>query len=201
MKIRKLVIGQLGTNSYILGDKKVALVDPAANAKGILNFLEKENLTLEKILVTHGHFDHVGALKELRDLTNAICYMHYSDIPMLGNMEKSLGFMTGETPEKCEIDVVLQGDEEIFVEDEKLTVLHTPGHSPGSVSYLGDGFVLSGDLIFKGSIGRYDYGDFTTEMESIEKLIGKLSDDCIILPGHGDETTVEQEKRNNPYIR
>lgn len=201
MKIRKLVIGQLGTNSYILGDKKVALVDPAANAKGILNFLEKENLTLEKILVTHGHFDHVGALKELRDLTNAICYMHHSDIPMLGNMEKSLGFMTGEIPEKCEIDVVLQGDEEIFVEDEKLTVLHTPGHSQGSVSYLGDGFVLSGDLIFKGSIGRYDYGDFATEMESIEKLIGKLSDDYIILPGHGDETTVEQEKRNNPYIR
>lgn len=200
MKIQKLVLGQLGTNCYVIGDKKVAVVDPGANAEGIIKFLEKEGLELDKILVTHGHFDHVGALCALKRLTGAKVYMHRDDIPMLGNMEKSLGFMIGETPEECEIDVVLEGGEEIFIEDEKLLVMHTPGHSSGSVSYIGDGFVLSGDLIFKESIGRYDFGSFCSEMSSIRKLLAKCEDDTVILPGHGMETTKEYEERNNPYL-
>ncbi len=201
MNIRKLVIGQLGTNCYVLGDKNVAIVDPAANAEGIVKYLEKENLTLESILVTHGHFDHVGALKELKDMTGAVVYMHENDISMLGNMEKSLGFMTGETPEACEIDVVLQGGESIDIEGETLTVMHTPGHSMGSVSYIGNNFVCSGDLIFRGSIGRYDFGDFNTEINSIHELLDVLENDHIILPGHGEATTAIWERENNPYIR
>lgn len=200
MKIRKLVLGQLGTNCYVLGDENVALVDPAANAKGIAQFLERENLTLEAILVTHGHFDHVGALKELREMTGAKVYMHHDDMPMLGSMEKSLGFMTGETPEMCEIDVVLEGGEEIIFGEDSVTVMHTPGHSQGSVSYLGDGFVASGDLIFRQSIGRYDFGSYCDEMASIRKLLAAIEPDCVILPGHGEETTAEFEIENNPYL-
>lgn len=201
MQIRKLVIGQLGTNCYVLGNKKVALVDPAENAEGIMNYLEEENLELEKILVTHGHFDHVGALCKLKELTNAEIYMHKDDIPMLGSREKSLGFMMNITPEETSVDVVLEGGEEILVEGELLRVRHTPGHSAGSVSYIGDGFVVSGDLIFRGSIGRYDYGDYTTEINSIRALLDEIDCDTVILPGHGQETTAKWEKENNPYIR
>ncbi len=202
MKIRKLVLGQLGTNCYVLGEKNVALVDAAANAGGIVDFLERENLKLEKILITHGHFDHVGALKKLKEMTNAEVYMHKEDISMLGSMEKSLGFMTGETPGECEIDVVLQGGEKIEIEGERVKVMYTPGHSQGSVSYIGDGFVCSGDLIFRESIGRYDYGgSYCTEIASVKRLLGAIEPDWVILPGHGPETTKEYEEENNPYLR
>ncbi|MBQ8541158.1 MAG: MBL fold metallo-hydrolase [Clostridia bacterium] len=201
MKIRKLVLGQLGTNAYLLGEKRVALVDPAANAKGIVDFLEKEGLVLDKILVTHGHFDHVCALKALKDITGAKVYMHKDDISMLGSMEKSFGFMTGETPEKCEIDFVLEGGEEIELDGGKVTVMHTPGHSQGSVSYIGEGFVCAGDLIFRESIGRYDLGgDYAIEMASIGKLFDAIENDWTILPGHGAETTKEHEEKHNPYL-
>lgn len=201
MKVRRFEIGALGTNCYIAGDKNVVVIDPADNAKGIAKYLERENLVLEAILVTHGHFDHVGALRELREVTNAPVYMHRDDIDMLGDRMKSLGFMTGETPEKCEIDCVLDGGEELVFGGDSLRVMHTPGHSMGSVSYIGDDCVFSGDLVFKGSIGRYDYGDYTTELDSIQRLFGELDDKCVIFPGHGEETTVEFERENNPYIR
>ena len=201
MKIRKLVLGQLGTNTYILGEKNVAVVDPGADAGKIMAFLQKEGLQLDKILVTHGHFDHVGALSELKSLTGAKIYMHCEDFPMLGDREKSLGFMTGETPPACEVDFLLEGGEEIELEGDTVKVMHTPGHSQGSVSYIGEGYVCSGDLIFKGSIGRYDLGgDYLTELASISKLFDAIESDWVILPGHGMETTKEYEENNNPYI-
>lgn len=201
MKIRKLVLGALGTNCYVLGDKNVALVDAPANADGIIKYLENENLVLEAILVTHGHFDHVCALSELREKTGAKVYMHKDDIPMLGSLEKSLGFMTGDTPKECEIDVVLLGGEEITFGDEKVCVMHTPGHSQGSVSYIGSHFVASGDLIFREGIGRYDFGSYCSEMASIRKLFQKIDSDTVILPGHGEGTTKAYELENNPYLK
>ncbi len=201
MKIRKMVLGQLGTNCYVLGEKHAAIVDAPANCDGIISYLEKENLTLEAILVTHGHFDHVSALCELREKTGAKVYMHKDDITMLGDMEKSLGFMTGETPAKCDVDVVLEGGEEIVFGDEKVEVLHTPGHSQGSVTYIGDNVAFCGDLIFYESIGRYDYGNFCDEMNSIKKLFEKIEHDTLLLPGHGEATTKEHEERYNPYLQ
>lgn len=201
MRIRKLILGDLGTNCYVLGEKNVAIVDPASNADRIVKYIEDENLVLDKILVTHGHFDHVCALKKLKDITGAKVYMHKDDIAMLGDMQKSLGFMTGETPEKCEVDFVLSGGEEIQIEEETLKVMHTPGHSQGSVSYIGEGFVCSGDLIFRESIGRYDYGGgYCMEMASVKKLLNAIEPDWVILPGHGMETTKEYEEKNNPYL-
>lgn len=201
MRIRKLILGQLGTNCYVLGEKNVMVVDPGADADKIVKFLEREGLSAEKILVTHGHFDHVCGLKKLKDATNAAVYMHKDDVVMLGSMEKSLGFMTGEVPEECEVDFVLEGGEEIEHEGEIITVLHTPGHSHGSVSYIGEGFVCSGDLIFRESIGRYDYGGgYCMEMASVKKLLNAIEPDWVILPGHGMETTKEYEEENNPYL-
>ncbi len=201
MEIKRLMLGQLGVNCYILGKKDAAIVDPGADCGKIIEYLEKEGICIKKILVTHGHFDHVGALCELKEKTGARVYMHKDDISMLGDMEKSLGFMIGETPKKCDIDCIVSDGDEIEVEGEKLFVMHTPGHSGGSVSYIGEMFVLPGDLIFKESIGRYDFGSYCDEMASIKRLLSKIDDDCVILPGHGEATTKKHEMEFNPYVR
>ncbi|MBQ6795378.1 MAG: MBL fold metallo-hydrolase [Clostridia bacterium] len=201
MKIKKLVLGNMGTNCYVLGEKNVAVVDPGADSEKIIAFLEREGMKADKILVTHGHFDHVCALKALKEATGAKVYMHRDDVTMLGSMEKSLGFMMNETPEACEIDVLLKGGEEIEVEGEKIKVMSTPGHSQGSVSYIGTGFVCSGDLIFRESIGRYDFGGgYCMVMASVKRLLNALEPDWVILPGHGMETTRKYEEENNPYL-
>lgn len=202
MKIRRLILGQLMTNCYIVGDGgNVAVIDPAASAETIIAELKKENLNLCAILLTHGHFDHTGALCELKEKTGAKVYIHSLDEPMLGDNVKNLAFMTGEKQLRCEPDVRLDGGEKIEFGENTLLVIHTPGHSAGSVSYAAPDCVFSGDLIFKGSIGRFDYGNYADEMQSIKTLLEKLPDDTLICPGHGEMTSVGYEKKNNPYIR
>lgn len=201
MKIRRLVLGPLMTNCYIAGEDECVVIDPAFGAEKIIEAIEKENLTLCAILLTHGHFDHTGALRDLKEKTGAKVYIHRLDEPMLGDNVKNLAFMTGEEQSRCEPDVLLEGGEKIEFGKNSLSVLHTPGHSPGSVSYIAPSGVFSGDLIFKGSIGRFDYGDYSEEMQSIRTLLGILPDDGIICPGHGETTSVGYEKAYNPYIR
>ncbi len=200
-KIRRVTLGPLMTNCYIIssGDS-AAVIDPAADAEKIYELCEKDGLKIEAILLTHGHFDHTGALKELKEKTSAKVYIHQDDSPMLGDNEKNLSFMTGEKQERTEPDVILQGGEEIFIGGDKLTVIHTPGHSQGSVTYACDGAVFSGDLIFKGSIGRYDYGSYSDEMRSIRLLCAVMEDDVTICPGHGEVTDFGTEKKYNPYF-
>lgn len=199
MKVSRLVLGQLMTNCYIAGDgNSVAVIDPAADAEKILRELGGREAAV--ILLTHGHFDHTGALCDLKEKTGAKVYIHRLDEPCLGDMEKSLAFMTGEEQRRCEPDVLLEGGETILFGENSLKVIHTPGHSAGSVTYVSDECVFSGDLIFKGSIGRFDYGNYADEMNSIKMLTELLSEDTVICPGHGDVTSVGYEKKNNPYI-
>ena len=202
MEIRRLVLGQLATNCYIAVSGKEALViDPADNADAILSYLEKEGLELWGMLLTHGHFDHTGALCLLREKTGKKVYIHELDAPMLGDSEKNLAFMTGEKQEKLVPDVLLKGGETITFGKDTIYVMHTPGHSAGSVSYIAGNSVFVGDLIFKGSIGRYDFGNYSDEMDSIKRLLTTVSDDALLLPGHGEATTASFEKKNNFYIR
>ena len=200
MNIERIIVGGLDTNCYLVSDADAAVViDPGDEAGKILARLGERQLAA--ILLTHGHFDHIGGVYELKKMTGAPVYMHEADIPMVTDMSKSLGldFGFGTTP--FEVDETVSDGDELTFGSMKFNVMHTPGHSGGGVIYAVGGVVFGGDLIFKCSIGRYDHGDFADEMASIERVLESFPDETVIYPGHGPETTVGYEKKYNPYIR
>ena len=200
-----LTVGQLATNCYIFSDaatKDTAVIDPGANSIKIINYLQDNNLSVSAIINTHGHFDHITANGKVSEFTGAPIFIHSADKPWL--MQNKYGLSDGQAAR-------FVSDEEIIqIGDNKLKVLHTPGHSPGGISlYLAAeeageaGLLFCGDTLFLHSIGRTDLtgGDFETLLNSICQKLLVLPDDTIVLPGHGPSTTIGQEKKLNPYLR
>ena len=201
MDIQCLVVGPLGVNCYLLTEGNEAIViDPGDETERILSVLERKGCTLSKILLTHGHFDHVGAVKELSEKTDAEVIIHSGDEVMLRDNSKNLSFLTGVGIEYFEKATLLESIGEITVGSTKIEYIHTPGHSEGSVTYVADGNLFCGDLLFRGSIGRYDFGDLKTELQSINYLLDNFNDSTKVFPGHGMSTTIGFERMNNPYI-
>ena len=201
MKVQCLVLGQLGVNCYLLTEgAEAVIIDPGAECDRILKSLKENKCELKKILLTHGHFDHTGAVKELKEKTGAEVCIHSKDSEMLLDNSKNLSFLTGEKIQICNADIFLDDIEEISVGVAKIKIFYTPGHSEGSVSFLCEDNLFSGDLLFQGSIGRYDFGDFKTEMNSIKFLLDNFDDSVKVFPGHGDSTTIGIERIYNPYI-
>ncbi len=201
MNIQCLVLGQLGVNTYLLTDNKEAIViDPGDECRKILAAIEKSECELKKILLTHGHFDHVGAVAELAEKTGAPVYVHSGDKKMLTDNSCNLSFLTGEKIKPYDNAISLDGVEEIPLGNTVIKIYHTPGHSEGSLSFLWGDSLFCGDLLFQGSIGRYDFGDLDTELRSIKFLIDNFQDDTKVYPGHGGATTIGQERMYNPYI-
>ena len=201
MKIQCLVLGQLEVNCYLLTEgAEAVIIDPGAECERILKSLKQNQCELKKILLTHGHFDHTGAVKELKEKTGAEVCIHSKDSEMLINNSKNLSFLTGEKIQTCKADILLDDIEEISVGEAKIRIFHTPGHNEGSVSFLCGANLFSGDLLFQGSIGRFDFGDFKTEMNSIKLLMDTFDDKVKVFPGHGISTTIGIERRYNPYI-
>ncbi len=169
-----------------------AVIDPSAPADSILEFLESKNARLEKIILTHGHFDHIMALDELRERTGAEVYIHREDSEMLSDGEKNAyAFFFGQHKTWREAEHLLVDGELLQVGDERLAVISTPGHSKGSICLLGDNCMFTGDTLFDGSIGRCDlHGGNNMQMYA---SLGKLSEfdpRLIIYPGHGSSTTL-----------
>lgn len=193
-------------NCYILGcerTRSAAVIDPGDEADRILLKLAEDNLRLEYIINTHGHFDHVGANGPLKKATGAEIVIHPADAPMLaqlGRTAASFGLSVENSPPPDR--TVGEGDV-ISFGDISLKVLHTPGHSPGGISLYTDGMVFVGDTLFAGSIGRTDLpgGDFNTLIAAIKTKLFPLGDDVLVYTGHGPETTVGREKRANPFLR
>lgn len=201
MNIKCIPVGNLEANCYILSDlKEAAIIDPGAEVQMLLDEIEESGLTLTKILLTHGHFDHIGAVSELREKTGAKIYMHENDAKMPFDTGLNLGFLSNETVKPFSVDVYLNHNDTVSIGKEELCVYHTPGHSSGSVCFVADNNLFCGDLLFKNSIGRFDYGDLKQELNSLKFLMDNFDDETVVYPGHGEKTTIGDERVNNPYI-
>ncbi len=195
-----------GSNTYLVvneEEKKAVLVDAGVVGSQILKHLEENGLELVAVLLTHGHPDHLLGLKEVVDATGVPAYMHPADAQMVKSIPplflRMLGLEDLELPEEF---LPLEDGQELELAGMKFKVLHTPGHSEGSVCFLADGVLFAGDLVFRGSIGRTDFpgGSMQTLLRSVKEKVFTLPSDTRILPGHLDATVVGWEKRTNPFL-
>jgi glyoxylase-like metal-dependent hydrolase (beta-lactamase superfamily II) len=180
------------------------VTDPGDEADRILKRLAHHNLEIEVIFNTHGHFDHVGGNKKLKETTGAKIAIHTDDVHYLSKLSESAAAWGMAAENSPPPDMLLADGQVVETDGLRFTVLHTPGHSPGSVSLVLEGadIVFTGDLIFAGSIGRSDFpgGDYTALIQSVKEKIFTLGDDVRILSGHGPQTTVGFEKQHNPFF-
>lgn len=200
------VVGPLGCNCFVVGDavtRRAIVIDPGGDANRIAAGLKEKALVVTAIVATHAHFDHLVAAEALRELTGAPFYMHDADKPLLDWYEESgrmfLGIELGPPPA---VDTSATEGDVLAAGDVRLEVVHTPGHSPGSISLLAPGAVFSGDTLFAGSIGRSDLpgGDGDTLLGVIRSKLLALGDEVAVHPGHGPSTTIGEERRSNPFV-
>ncbi len=200
-----LILGTMGTNCYLLipeEGKEAVVVDPGADAEVILEKLQARGVHCGKIILTHAHFDHIMALEELRKATGASVYLHRADAAMLTDNDANCMNRFAAQPVVCRpADVLLEDGDRIRAGGEELIVMHTPGHTPGSVCYVAGREIFCGDTIFRGNIGRYDLpgGDYHQLIASLGKLAA-LEGDYRLCPGHGMSTMLEKERQTNPYL-
>ncbi len=207
MILERLEVGPLVTNCYILGCEETleaAVIDPGGEPERIFGVLQHYGLKLKYIINTHHHFDHTAGNSRLKELAGGDIVIHPLDAPYLERIAESAamyGFLVERSPEP---DILVDEGDTVEFGTIVLEVLHTPGHTPGSISLLlsDKSIVFVGDLIFQGSIGRTDFpgGDYPTLINSVKTKIFTLDDETTILPGHGPPTTVGREKRYNPFF-
>ena len=207
MILKTLVVGPVATNCYIVGSessKRGMIIDPGAEARRILSTVNDLGLTIPLIVVTHLHFDHVGALAPVKEKTGAKIAVHEAEAEAgLGIFSRMLSSMTGGTfSQPPKPDRLLKDGDTIEVDGLRFTVLYTPGHSPGGISLYGHGIVFSGDALFNYGIGRTDFPGCSYEelMNSIQNKLMTLPDETIVYPGHGPSTTIGEERRDNPFL-
>ncbi len=200
-------VGPIQANCYIVGNeetKKGVVIDPGDEVERILNRLREHDLDVAYIINTHGHFDHVGGNKRLKEATGAKIAIHPEDAPYLDRLAQSAAVWGMSAENSPPPDLFLSDGQILNVGGLTFKVLHTPGHSPGSISLVMEDaqLVFTGDLIFAGSIGRTDFpgGDYATLIRSVREKIFPLGDDFRILSGHGPVTTVGHEKAHNPFF-
>lgn len=201
-------VGPIACNCVILGDETThaaIVVDPGDDVDRIAAVLHRHALSVVAIIATHAHIDHVGGLATLKELTGAPVLLHEADIPLYENIAVQAQWLGVATPPTTAIDRYLGEGSRLEFGPHALHVLHTPGHTPGSVSFILEErvpLVLSGDTLFAGSIGRTDLwgGSFEELMRSIRTKLLTLDDATGVLPGHGPQTTIGQERRTNPFV-
>lgn len=202
LEIIKFVVGELSTNCYLLksGEEGV-IVDPGAEGERIVKRVKDLELRLKYVLNTHGHFDHIAANDFIRERTAAKVAIHNLDAENLESSSKNSSILLGWDLKQNPADIFLEEGDVLSFGFHSITVLHTPGHTPGSVSFSVGDRIFSGDLIFAGSIGRTDLpGGSSKAMRESLKRLRELSEETIIYPGHGPETSVKREIESNPFL-
>lgn len=205
MKIHTLNLGELRSNCYVVetAPGRCIIVDLGGDADYLMNFLKLNKLKLTKILLTHGHFDHIGGVEEVRRLTGAEVFIHLNDSEMLTSEKFSLAFGMSYNP-FIPVTLWTAVEEDAIIQDGELSfkVIHTPGHSGGSVCYICEDVIFSGDTLFNRSIGRTDFlGSNPIDMKKSLKKLSLLEGDYKVLPGHNMPTTLDFERKMNPYMK
>lgn len=199
-------VGPLQCNCYIVGDRaalKAIVIDPGGDADAILDKLAQASLEVTAIVATHAHFDHILAAERLRNATGAPFLLHDADKTLLGWMRESVQLFLGqESPPPPAIDSAAREGDIVRAGSAELQIIHTPGHSPGSISLVADDAVFSGDTLFAGSIGRTDLpgGDHEALLKAVRAKLFTLDESLAVYPGHGPATTLASERRSNPFV-
>lgn len=194
LKIHTLTLGMYQTNTYIIHEESSShccVIDPGYDAPAILDRLDELGLTLDAILLTHGHFDHVGAVKDLAADTDCRVFLCAEDTQLPPMFTAGKLYFTDTYGEGSILNIA-----GLYIH-----VLHTPGHTPGSVCLLADDALFSGDTLFAGSCGRTDIGGNSTVIQKSLKRLASMEVDFRVFPGHGESTTLAAEKRYNPYMK
>ncbi|NLY91405.1 MAG: MBL fold metallo-hydrolase [Firmicutes bacterium] len=204
MKLQQFVLGELGVNTYLLWDEETletVCLDPGGPPAVILAELAGKNLKLKHILLTHGHYDHIAGVNELKAKTGALVAVHVADANFLTNPALNLSTIFGmEVVVKA--DQLLNDGDILTLGSKMLTVNHTPGHTPGGITLTAPGLLFTGDTLFAGSVGRTDLpgGDPAALTDSLRKLL-TLPGETRVFPGHGPDTLLGREKLDNPFLK
>jgi glyoxylase-like metal-dependent hydrolase (beta-lactamase superfamily II) len=196
----------MDNNTYIVVDPdsgEAALVDPSFDSRRIWPKIQEAGWKIRWVLNTHGHFDHVVENTYFVEATRAPLAIHEDDLSLLRSAPHQASLFGITIDPSCEPNYLLKPGQLVPLGGNSLRVVFTSGHSPGSVSFIGDGFVIAGDVLFRGSIGRTDLpgGSLKTLLESIRTELFILPDETIVYPGHGQETTIGHERTTNPYLQ
>jgi glyoxylase-like metal-dependent hydrolase (beta-lactamase superfamily II) len=203
-----LAVGRLQCNCSILGDetsREAIVVDPGDDIQRIIALLQRHNLTVKQILITHAHIDHIAGAAKLKTLTGAPILYNSNDLPLVKMMDMQAAWLGMPTPEVPPPDDTLDDGRVISITGLTGQILHTPGHTQGSVCLHipSENLLLAGDTLFAGSVGRTDLpgGDRPTLIRSIRSKLLSLPGDTTVIPGHGPSTTLEDEKDSNPFLQ
>ena len=207
MIIERLVVGPLQTNCYIVADedtKECLIIDPGGDPDLIVETATRLELKVKLVVNTHGHFDHILANRQVMENTGAPLAIHTDDANMLSNPLRSFSFFLAKFRPSPPAAMLLKEGDILRVGEAELKVLHTPGHSPGSVSLWceEENALFSGDVLFHMGIGRTDFpgGSAQVLLQSIREKLFTLPDDTVVYSGHGPPTTIAQERRHNPFL-
>ncbi len=205
--VHGIVVGAFQENCWVIGNRRTGeavCVDPGDEPDEIMAMAKDMGVRIKYIANTHAHIDHILGVGPIREAAGAKFLLHPGDLDIArGTAQSARAWMGVDIPNPPDPDALLADSDEIDVEGLKLTVLHTPGHTPGSVCFFANGVLFAGDTLFQGSVGRTDLpgGDQDQELSSIVDRLLLLPDETIVLPGHMGQTTIGEERQRNPFVR